>query len=118
MRLIESSIPAVVHNRAQQQPDTLAYTFIDYEVDPSGFKETLTWSQVYGRVQTVAAELASYGSMGDRVAIIAPQGLDYVVGFLGALEAGFTAVPLPVPMFGAHDERATAALRDLSLIHI
>jgi len=118
MRLIESSIPAVLRDRAQQQPDTLAYTFIDYEVDPSGFEETLTWSQVYGRAQTVAAELASCGSTGDRVAIIAPQGLDYVVGFLGALEAGFIAVPLPVPMFGAHDERATAALRDSSPVAI
>src|SRR6202012_2237214 len=49
---------------------------------------------------------------GDRAAILAPQGLDYVIAFYAALEAGFIAVPLPVPQFGAHDERATAALQD------
>ena len=48
------------------------------------------------------------------MAILAPQGLEYIVGFLGALEAGFIAVPLSVPLFGAHDERVSAALKDCS----
>ena len=49
MPVIESSIPALLQERAQQQPDATAYTFIDYEVDPTGFAESLTWSQVYRR---------------------------------------------------------------------
>ena len=114
MPLIESSIPAVLERLAQQQPDDVAFTFIDYEVDPAGFAESLTWSQVHQRARVVAEELLRCGSVGDRVAILAPQGLEYIVGFLGALEAGFIAVPLPVPQFGAHDERASAALRDSS----
>ena len=28
--------------------DDIAYTFIDYEVDPAGFAESLTWSQLDG----------------------------------------------------------------------
>jgi long-chain fatty acid adenylase/transferase FadD26 len=109
-----TSIPAALGERAQLQPDAPAFTFIDYDVDPGGFTETLTWAQVHSRVRVVAGEIASCGKPGDRVAIIAPQGLDYIVGFLGALEAGFIAVPLPVPQFGAHDERASVALRDSS----
>ena len=35
MALIESTIPALLGVRAGQQPDTVAYTFIDYDVDPS-----------------------------------------------------------------------------------
>lgn len=108
------SIPAKLEGLARQQPDATAYTFVDYEVDPRGYSESLTWSQVHQRAQVVAAELASCGSPGDRVAILAPQGADYVVGFLGALQAGFIAVPLPVPQFGAHDERASLTLRDCS----
>jgi long chain fatty acid CoA FadD26 len=105
MAVSEASIPAVLRERARRQPDARAYTFIDYELDPAGDSETLTWFQVHRRVQVVAAELASCGSPGDRVAILAPQGLEYIVGVLGAMEAGFIAVPLSAPQFGAHDER-------------
>ena len=104
MAVSEASIPAVLRERARRQPDARAYTFIDYELDPAGDSETLTWLQVHRRAQVVAAELASCGSSGDRVAILAPQGLEYIVGVLGAMEAGFIAVPLSAPQFGAHDE--------------
>jgi long chain fatty acid CoA FadD26 len=116
--LIESSIPALLERRAQQQPDDVAFTFIDYEVDPAGFAESLTWSQIHRRSRVIADEVSRCGSVGDRVAIAAPQGLEYIVGFLGALEAGRVAVPLPVPQFGAHDERAAGALRDSSPVAI
>jgi long-chain fatty acid adenylase/transferase FadD26 len=107
-----SSIPAALREQVRRQPDAPAFTFIDYELDPVGYSETLTWSQVHQRAQVVAAELSSCGSPGDRVAILAPQGLEYIIGFLGALEAGFITVPLPVPQYGAHDERVSATLRD------
>ena len=94
MAVSEASIPAVLHERARRQPDARAYTFIDYELDPAGDSETLTWFQVHRRAQVVAAELASRGSPGDRVAILTPQGLEYIVGVLGAMEAGFIAVPI------------------------
>jgi long-chain fatty acid adenylase/transferase FadD26 len=112
--LTHSSIPAALREQARQQPDSPAYTFIDYEVDPAGYSQSLTWSQVHQRAQVVATELASCGSPGDRAAILAPQGLEYVVGILGALAAGFIVVPLSVPMFGAHDKRVSGALKDSS----
>ncbi len=93
-------------------PDGLAYTFLDYDVDPAGFAETLTWSELYQRVQAVAARLLQSGSPGDRAAILAPQSLDYIAGFFGAMHAGFIAVPLPVPAPGGLDERVVGALRD------
>ncbi|GLP81764.1 AMP-binding protein [Mycobacterium antarcticum] len=108
----ETSIPNVLRARALRQPDAPAYTFVDYEIDPAGFPETLTWSQVYQRVRVVAEELTLCGAIGDRAAILAPQGLEYVIAFLGALHAGFVAVPLSVPQAGSHDERVSAALRD------
>jgi long chain fatty acid CoA FadD26 len=109
---VEASIASVLREWARQQPDAPAYTYVDYDVDPAGYRQTLTWSELYGRAQVLAAEIATVGAPGDRAAILAPQGLDYLVAFYGALEAGLVAVPLPVPQFGAHDERATAALQD------
>jgi long chain fatty acid CoA FadD26 len=114
MAAIESSIPALLQQRADKQPNTTAYTFIDYEVDPAGYTESLTWSQVHRRAQNVAEELESCGSAGDRAAILAPQGLDYIAAFLGAMQAGFIAVPLSVPQFGGHDVRVTSVMRDCS----
>jgi long chain fatty acid CoA FadD26 len=118
MSAIESSIAAVLGERARQRPDAHAYTFIDYELDPAGYSESLTWSQVHRRAQVVAAELASCGSPGDRVAICAPQGFEYIVGFLGVVAAGFIAVPVSAPLYGQHDERLSAALTDSSPVAI
>jgi len=112
MVILDSSIPALLESRARQQPDDTAFTFIDYEVDPAGFAERLTWRELYERVLVIAHELAQHGTVGDRAAILAPQGFDYIVSLLGALEAGFIAVPLSVPMFGVHDERVAGALKD------
>ncbi|UGT94408.1 AMP-binding protein [Mycobacterium ostraviense] len=108
----ESSLTDLLQKAASHYPNRAAYKFIDYEVDAKGFTETLTWWQVYRRATIVADELRICGSSGDRVAILAPQGLEYIVAFLGALQAGLIAVPLPVPQFGIHDERISAALRD------
>ena len=47
--MIESSIPSLLREHASQRPNTVAFTFIDYELDPNGFAESLTWSQVHRR---------------------------------------------------------------------
>ncbi|OSC39923.1 AMP-binding protein [Mycobacterium decipiens] len=110
--MIEQSIPAVLRERASLQPDDVAVTFIDYEQDWDGVAECLTWSQLYRRTLSVARELNHCGSTGDRVVILAPQGLDYVVAFLGAMQAGQIAVPLSVPLGGAIDDRVGWVLGD------
>jgi len=109
---IQLSIPELLKNRAEQQANDLAYTFLDFDVDPAGFPDTLTWSELYERVQAVASRLLEVGSPGDRAAILAPQSMDYIVAFYGAMHAGFIAVPLPVPAPGGLDERVVGALRD------
>ena len=114
MPVVESSIPRVLRERASLQPNDTAFTFIDYEQDPAGCAESLTWAQVYRRALNVAHELRGCASAGDRALILAPQGLDYVVAFLGALQAGLIAVPLSDLQLGAHDERINSVLRNSS----
>ncbi|MHA7651302.1 type I polyketide synthase [Mycobacterium sp. ML4] len=108
----EVFIPDLLREHADLRPDEPAFTFVDYEQDPAGVSETLTWKQLYRRTVNVAQRLRSCGTTGDRAVILAPQGLDYIVAFLGAMEAGQIAVPLSAPQGGASDERAGAVLHD------
>lgn len=112
--MVDSSVVRVLRERASFQPGDTAFTFLDYESDWEGVAESLTWAQLYRRSLNLASELQGRGSTGDRAVILAPQGLDYIVAFLGALEAGRIAVPLSVPTVAAHDERVAAVLRDAS----
>ncbi|MHC1309233.1 AMP-binding protein [Mycobacterium avium subsp. paratuberculosis] len=109
-----SSVQDVLRERAGMQPNDAAFTFVDYEHDWAGIAETLTWSQMYRRTLNVAHELRHCTSSGDRAVILAPQGLDHIAAFLGALEAGLIAVPLAPPAGGAHDERVHSVLHDTS----
>jgi long-chain fatty acid adenylyltransferase FadD28 len=104
------SLPGLLRERASLAPNRTAFTFIDYENDSSGIAESLTWSQMYRRVLNLARELDRHGSAGDRAVILAPQGLDYITAFLGALQAGFIAVPLGA----VSDERVSSVMSDAS----
>jgi len=106
------TLPALLRHQADIQADTPAFTFMDGAVLGTGHPETLTWKQLYRRVLSLAEELRRTATKGDRVAILAPQGLDYVVAFYASLQAGMIAVPLSVPMFGVHDQRVESALED------
>ncbi|KUI42150.1 acyl-CoA synthetase [Mycobacterium sp. IS-1590] len=110
--MLERSIPALLRERCSLQPDDLAFTFVDYDHDWTGVAESLTWLQLYRRSLNVASELRLCASPDDRVVILAPQGLDYIVALLGALQAGLIAVPLSVPLGGVSDERVDSVLRD------
>jgi long-chain fatty acid adenylyltransferase FadD28 len=110
--VIESSVSAVVRERASLSPNEIAFTFIDYEQDWDGAAQSLTWAQLHRRARNLAHQIRLHGSTGDRAVISAPQGLDYIVAFLGALEAGLIAVPLSVPMGGSTDLRVSSVLND------
>jgi len=106
------TLPGLLRHQASTQGDNGAFTFADGAVLGTGHPESLTWNQLYRRVLALAEELRRIATRGDRVAIMAPQGLDYVVAFYASLQAGMIAVPLSVPMFGVHDQRAESALAD------
>lgn len=118
MAIAEFSIPALMAERGTDNPDGIAYTFVDYDVDPAGVAESITWSELHERALAVAEKLRGCGEPGDRAVILAPQNLDYVVAFLGAIEAGFIAVPLSAPLFGHHDERIVGAVADSTPVAI
>jgi fatty acid CoA ligase FadD28 len=110
----ETSILTLLSERAALQGDDTAVTFVDYETNWDGVPESLTYSQLHRRTGILARELRGVGSLGDRALVLAPQGLDYIVAFFGAMQAGRIAVPLAVPLGGVSDERVSSVLQDAS----
>jgi fatty acid CoA ligase FadD21 len=110
----QSSILSMLHGRASLRPNDVAFTFTDYGHDPAGVRESLTWAQLSRRTMNVAHELSLRASVGDRAVILAPQSLDYILAFLGSMQAGLIAVPLPLPHRGSTDERVGAVFVDTS----
>ncbi|SPM30237.1 Acyl-CoA synthetase (AMP-forming)/AMP-acid ligase II, partial [Mycobacterium terramassiliense] len=98
-------------NRAQLG-DSPAYRFLDYSQDQDGRVVELSWNELWSRVCAIGARLQQVTRPGDRVAVLAPQGLDYVAGFFGAIHAGNVAIPLFAPTLAGHGERLAAVLAD------
>ncbi|MBE1494534.1 long chain fatty acid CoA FadD26 [Amycolatopsis lexingtonensis] len=105
-----ATLTACLHHWAATTPDAPALTFADFATDRDGRRRTLTWRQLRERVDAVAGALPV--RPGDRVAVLCPQGTDYVVGFLAAITAGAIAVPLFDPGLPGHAGRLAAVLAD------
>ena len=111
---MSQAVLSTIRERASLQPDDVLFTFTDYDSDWDGVPENVTWSQLYRRVRNLAQQVSEHGTVGDRAVILAPQSMDYIVGFLGSMMAGHVAVPLAVPAPGSLDERVSAVLADTS----
>ncbi|MET8773589.1 long-chain-fatty-acid--AMP ligase FadD32 [Nocardia sp. NPDC050713] len=101
-----------VEKHTRNDANTLAYRYIDYSRERDGEVHELTWQQFGVRLRAVAARLQQVTKPGDRVAILAPQGLDYVVSFFAAIYAGTISVPLFDPDEPGHTDRLHAVLGD------
>ncbi len=101
-----------VDKHSEANGDDLAYRFIDYSTEREGEYQELTWREFGVRLRAVAARLQQVTKPGDRVAVLAPQGLDYVVALFAAVYAGNVAVPLFDPEEQGHSDRLHAVLGD------
>lgn len=92
--------------------DMVAYRYLDYTGSDEPDTVEWTWAQLGVRLRAIGARLQRCTDRGERVAILAPPGLDYVAGFFGAIKAGTIAVPLFAPELPGHAERLQTALGD------
>jgi fatty-acyl-CoA synthase len=106
------TLPSLIDRNIRYVGDSVAYRYLDYARTDGGQAVELTWAQLGVRIRAIGAHLQRVASRGDRVAILAPQGLDYVAGFFAAIKAGFIAVPLFAPELPGHAERLGTALHD------
>ncbi|WP_406438721.1 fatty acyl-AMP ligase [Streptomyces sp. NBC_01613] len=107
------TLPEYVRHWAETTPDRRAFTFVDHPAPHSrGVHRTLTWQRLDLRVRALAARLTEQAEPGARVALLCPQGTDYVTGFLAALAAGMVAVPLYPPGLPGHGDRLVGVMAD------
>ncbi|KDF01129.1 fatty-acid--CoA ligase [Mycolicibacterium aromaticivorans JS19b1 = JCM 16368] len=106
------TLTSFLAGHAEAEDHHAAYRFIDYSRDREGSVEELSWQSLEAATNAVAARLRQVTEPGDRVAIMAPHGLHYVIGFFAAIHAGAIAVPLFVPALTGHTERLRAILSD------
>jgi fatty acid CoA ligase FadD32 len=101
-----------VERWATVRGDKLAYRFLDYSTERDGVVRDISWAQFGARNRAVGARLQQVTKPGDRIAILCPQNLDYLVAFFGILYSGRIAVPLFDPSEPGHVGRLHAVLDD------
>lgn len=106
-----TTLVSLIDRNVANVGDTVAYRYLDFSRS-DGEPAELTWSQLDTRIRAIAASIQQTGGRGDRVAILAPQGLAYVAAFFATLKAGNIAVPLFAPELPGHAERLEVALAD------
>ena len=101
-----------VEKWAKVRGGKLAYRFLDFSTERDGVARDIHWSEFSARNRAVGARLQQVTESGDRIAILCPQNLDYMVAFFGALYSGRIAVPLFDPSEPGHVGRLHAVLDD------
>ena len=114
VRAVESlaTLPDLLAGWARSLGEQRAFTFLGYGADGDAVSDSLSWRELDHWVDAVAALLLERVDAGQRVAILAGQGLEYAAGFLGALRAGVVAVPLFAPGLPGHACQLRAVLAD------
>jgi len=94
---------------AAAQPSKIVYTFL---VNGEEQEQNLTYSQLDQQARIIAGRLQHDLLPGDRVILLFPSGLEFIVAFLGCLYAGMTAVPMPEPLQERHVLRVRSIVED------
>ena len=92
--------------------DKVAYRFLDFSTERDGVARDLNWADFGRRNRAVGARLQQVTEPGDRVAILCPQNLEYLIAFFGTLYSGRIAVPLFDPSEPGHVGRLHAVVDD------
>ncbi|QDT05471.1 Long-chain-fatty-acid--AMP ligase FadD26 [Rubripirellula lacrimiformis] len=86
---------SVLEHWAEHRPNDTAYYFTDVE----SVEQRLTYAQLWDQVQSLAGHMQSACRVraGDRILLVYPPGLEFVVGFFACHAAGAIAVPAYPP---------------------
>ena len=106
---MQLTIPEVLARRAVQTPQKVACSFL---ADGETLSETVTFADLHGRATALAQHLIARTQPNDRVLLLYPPGIDYVVAVIGCLYAGRISVPAYPPKPRRPDPRLAAIVAD------
>ncbi len=104
-----STLVDILRQRAQNQPDQIAFRFLQ-----NGETESLqlTYQEMDQKARAIAASLQSFLSPGERVLLLYPSGLEFIAAFFGCLYAATVAVPAYLPKRNQYIQRLQAIVGD------
>ncbi len=105
-----TDLVAVLQHWARVRGDQPAFYFTDGEDGEEDL--CLTFAELDSAARNVAGYLQKLGGKGQRVLLLYPPVLDFVIGFFGCLYAGATAVPAFPPRKNRKGQRIHGIARD------
>src|SRR6185295_20184637 len=103
-----ASLVELLRQRAEERTGR-GYTFLAEGEREEAF---LSFEKLDWRARSLGAVLQRHGLGGQRVLLVYPAGLEYIVGFFGCLYAGAVAVPTYPPHSSRRPDRLLALARD------
>ena len=105
--LLPGNLVSVIEHHAVRTPDKTVYIFLE---DGENEKERVTCSGISERSRAVGASLRDLGAIGDRVLLLFPTGIDFILALYGCFYAGMIAVPAYPPRKNRLNRRFGAIL--------
>jgi acyl-CoA synthetase (AMP-forming)/AMP-acid ligase II len=104
------TLAEILHFRAETTPARSSYVYLKNGKDESA---SLTYGELDYAARMLAQRLQQLGAEGERVLLLYPHGLDFVIALFGCFYAGAVAVPaLPATRSEQSSERLQAILAD------
>lgn len=105
------SLVELLQTRAEARSGRSLYTFLAEDGEPVA---TLSFDALELQARALGARLAEAGVAGERVILLFPPSLDFLVAFFGCLYAGAVPVPSVPPRLNRSFERLEAIIADCS----
>ena len=95
--------------RTQEQADKTLYIFLE---DGVQIHSQITYGELRDKAKSVAASLQKTNKEGDRVILLFPNGIDFIVGLFGCILAGMIGIPAYPPRKAQSNDRFFSILRN------
>ncbi len=99
----------LLEKRANERPSKPVYIFLE---DGVREKQRITFKELSDNAKTIASVLQAKGNKGDRVLLIFPNGVDFIVALFGVFYAGMTGVPVYAPRKNRNNSRFESVVGD------
>jgi amino acid adenylation domain-containing protein len=103
----DGTLVDVLHHRAEEHPNRHAFSFM---AAPGKGLRNITYFELDRQARRVAGRLMMCSEPGDRVLLMTPQGLEFVIALFGSMYAGRIAVPA----FPPHGSRGLTRLQRIA----
>ncbi|MEA3480288.1 MAG: AMP-binding protein [Bacteroidota bacterium] len=95
--------------RAKNQAKEILYIFLE---DGIHVHTQITYGELGSKAKSVAASLQKYNKQGDRIVLLFPNGIDFIIGLFGCILAGMIGIPAYPPRKDKADDRFFSILND------